>query len=618
MKNLKIIYLLNLILLSLFFNSCSNTPSTLKCVPESTPYVSITNVGSLLKKGHLDSMEKLEEFRSFKRLERLSKEDRDARNFLNEFKEDPRITGINLFGDVISFPYILSERTFFVCNTFELKDADKFKDFVEKILKKGHEKYETNKKNGLEYFLIGKGKYTSFIVGWDKNRALIMTGSGRDANIEEEFVDLMTLKEDKSILKNKSFKEFLSDRKDVSMWFSLKNLDKSIDIVKYYPRELRASLLDALEKGYAVSAHLSFENDQIKLSSKILSNKELDLNKFYNDKFNSDVLKYLPNKSYFVASGSLATDKIYDYFKDMEIIRPTMEDEFKKEFNIDSKELATCFKGTGVFNVHGYDKISYTYLGYGYKFDETKAEKIEPIVLEKGKIYLNFEEIERLNKGENVGIYGDTSINIKNVLEKGGNLDTAIENKIPVNTYKGGLDFGRYVPRTKEKEMPLFAFVTDLNDSSKLKTLFNNEKVQKGFAKKDGYYQLHDNDLIYISFNDDALLVTNDLEVINKFKKGGFSDDLSDIEIASDLKNNLAFMNLNLNFDSYPETIKKLLKDKSTISMGIKAFMDFSKNIEMKVIDSKNSEIVLKTENTEENSLYNLLKLIDNQIGNLR
>ncbi len=173
----------------------------------------------------------------------------------------------------------------------------------------------------------------------------------------------------------------------------------------------------------------------------------------------------------------------------------------------------------------------------------------------------------------------------------------------------------RYNNVTKTEPLPIMGLAFDMSTSTYVQQLI--EKIpEKNLQKRSDYYEIKiDNKFdMYIAFNSNTCYLTNDKSSIKAFKNGGLiSDNLSESDLVSNFKNNPLYAYMNLDFDTYPKTIKdEINKDKN--SRGAKVinmWSDFASSVELKQIDNYAMQIDLKTKDEGKNSLNAMLNLMD-------
>ena len=354
-----IIYCLLLVL----FASCSSSPEGLKTIPDNTNAVTVIDVYSLYKKGNLEDLEDLEFFKAFQK--EIRNEDKKVANFLDELKDDPRMTGVDFTKDV--FMYYIDEGSDekFICVSLDISDEEKFEEFLEDMFDKAGVDFDIKKEDLYKYFIV----QNEVAFAWDSDKAVIVTAenwSSRE-NLDLEVETLFELKGNKQIRANKEFMTFYHNKKDINFWMS-SNLFAS----SFYLEELEKELDVDLTDNY-VSAFIEFEDDRISLQGKMFPNKEVKelmvKDNVWDHDFDNDLLKYLPEQSFANLAMAFNPSENYKIMKEQGEIE-SVEKEFEKEMGFELEDLVESLEGSVVFslsNITDYEYEDY----YGNKRTST-------------------------------------------------------------------------------------------------------------------------------------------------------------------------------------------------------------------------------------------------------
>ncbi len=548
-----IIYSLVLVL----FASCSSRPESLKAIPENTSAIAVVDVFSLYKKGNLEDLEDLEFFKTFQK--EIRNEDKKVANFLEDLREDPSKTGVDFTKDV--FMYYIDEGTDekFVCVSLDLKDEEKYAEFLEDIFDKGGVDFDVEKEDLYKYIKV----QNEVVFAWDSNKALIVTAqnwSSRE-NLELEVESLFELKVDKQIVVNKEFMSFYSNKKDVNFWVSSNILESS-----FYLKELEKQFDVDMTDNY-ISASLEFEDDRISLQGKMFPNREvremMKRDNVWDHDFNNTLLKFLPKQSFANLAMSFNPSENYKVMQEQGELE-SIEKEFEKEMGFELEDLIKSIEGSMVFSLSNIEESTYTYDTYKMVYNENKTRRF------------------------------DASTN--------------------EYYYEGGYEY-RDTTETRTKTLPVMSLVFDINSDKYLKKVI--KKIPESeIEEKDDYYEvkLDGSYSGYFAFDDDTFLFTNDKKSIKAFKDGGLgSKSLSGSSKLSDFSGGGYYAYLNLNYDDYPKEVKKMIEegqnDKEEEVFEI--WTNFARGIELKMIDNFTLEFNLETKDNGKNSLQQLLELMD-------
>jgi len=615
MKELKKIKSTGILLLGisiLFLSACSNSPENLKVIPKETNAVSVIDIYSIIKKGRLDEITELKFFKIFKK--EIRNENKKISKIIDDIIEDPTISGINFKTDIFAYYVNEANDEKFVSFSAEIKNREKFAEFIENILDKLEIGFDIEKNKNYSYTLMGN----EAVIGWDESKAVLLIAENYKSreNLDLEIETLMELKEKDQITANNEFKKFYKYKKDISIWFST-NLFEDIYEFKKIEKEIDFDITDNY-----ISSYLNFENNNISLVTQFTPNSEIqkmmEENNVWNNSFNNQILNYFPKKHYTTASISLNPMSYYNIIEQEEDFKKAQL-EFERETEFDLKDLFETINGNAVYSLFGFENVEYTFMAYGYGFNENEAELLDKRyeISQAGNI--SSEDEELLNQGKTIKCskYSERyCINIKNVLDNGGTVETAIENNSKINWYEGGWEYGKYVETTNEEFLPLMGLAIDINGDKIIEKLI--EKIPESEINKlSNYYEFKINNRYpaYFTFNENVCFITNDKESIKAFKDGGYSaENLGSSNISSDISNSNLYAFLNLSYDEYPKgirkEIKKNLNDKEEKILNI--WNNFAKSIELKQVDKNSVEIIFCTkENNNNNSLNTIISTID-------
>ncbi|WP_173014963.1 DUF4836 family protein [Capnocytophaga felis] len=166
-----------------------------------------------------------------------------------------------------------------------------------------------------------------------------------------------------------------------------------------------------------------------------------------------------------------------------------------------------------------------------------------------------------------------------------------------------------------ERLFPIMGLVFDLNGSQVVEKILkiSGNKIDK---TEDYYYFLFDGKYpMYFTFNDKTFFITNSEKGIKSFKNGGLSsENLKETEIASQISKHSTYYYLNLNYDEYPELLRKELNFTQNANVS-KVWIDILKEAEFKQVDNYSGELIIKFKK-DGNSLNTILQGIDQTSSN--
>jgi len=614
MKSLKLLLVLSV---AISFTFCSSSDS-LKVIPKDTNVVAVVDFYSLIKKGQLDEITELKIFKGIKK--EIKNENKKLSKFVSNLTDDPTLTGLKFTSDIFMFLIDEGNDQKYTAFSMEINDDEKFAEFLENAMEKLGLDCDIENEENYNYAL----STSEAIWGWDEDKLvlLIATNYSSRKNLEDTIETIMELDEEDQISENEEFVNFHKNKKDISLWVS-SNLMKSSEFAGMYD-EITKEIDYDLEDNYA-SFFINFDDDNISLKAKFTPNSEIqelmDENDWSNS-FNDDLLKNFPNKNNLVGSISINPMAFYNNIEQQDGKEfESFKSEFEEELGFELKELFESFKGNAVFSLYGFENIEYTYMGYGYGFNKNKAKLLETKHTIDNAGTLSSEQKRLLNQGKTIQTpkYPRNSINIKNVLDRGGNVEEAIEQNMAVIWYEGGREYGRYVEKTKKEYLPLMGMSMDLNGNKMMKKLVKkmSENNNNEIKKRGDYYEtkFENRYPLFFAFNEEVCFITNDEKSIKKFKDGGYDDSLSN----SEMSDNMFYSYLNLDLDDYSKEFEKKMKDGMSRSDEklFEIWNELAKSVEFKVEDNYSFEMTFNTKESDTNTLNNIITLLDDNYKKL-
>ncbi len=607
MKNkLQLISYLLPAIATIFLSSCTQTPDNLELIPKETHLISAIDVYSLAKKGKLEEVKNLNLFKAFRK--EVQNEDKATFKMLQSFTENPETSGIDFKRDVFVY-YIKEEDKGYAALSTVLLSEKKFTRFFKDLGKKLHKDFELVEDGKIKLAIFKDHAY-----GWDSDKLLLLSALSykNRENLDTKIKELFALKKNEQITQNKEFTKFYEKKKDINIWLSSNILDTKIAQLIKHTNGF------AIENNY-IFGFLDFKKDNINLHSEVLLNEENEKKmkeyKIFQNNFNPQLLTYFPQKNYIVGAASIHPENYFKFLSQgakYQMMLPKIE----QALGFPLEELFKSLKGSFLLSLFDLKKEHLSYTSWGEYFDETLATKMRNKRIDKAGD-LNQEDKDALNQGQTIKLTGDNSdysINIKNVLKKGGTAETAIAKNSRVNWYKGGWTYGKNVPKEKDAIIPQVGFAADLN---------SDEFIQKLIAKIPETDRIAHENYTEISFpkfslflgiNQNVFFLTNSESQMQTFLNGGSpSDNLNNTKFASEIKKSPCYSYFNLDYDSYPEDLKNELEGDMTRKTKIilSLWKDLSDNIEIKYIDEKNAEFIYNLKKKGSNSLHTILTTVD-------
>jgi len=606
-----IVVLVISVLFFLVYSFWSSSPENLKVIPKETNAVTVIDLYSMIKKGKLNEISDLNIFKTFKR--EIRNENKKVSKIIDNIIEDPTISGVNFTTDVFAYYVNQSNDEKFICFSAEIQNEEKFAEFIEDILDDFDIEFDIEKEEDYSYTLMENDA----AIGWDEDKAVLLIAEDDNSreNLEDGIETLFGLKEKDQITANEDFNKFYSNKKDISVWFS-SNLFEDSGGLEKLESEIKVDMTDNY-----ISAYLNFGDDHISLKTEFTPNSDIQEmmkdNDVWDNSMNNELLNYFPKEQYATVSMSLNPMTFYNIFEESDGFEE-IQYEFEREAQFDLQDLVESFKGNAVYSLFGFDEIEYTYMDWGYGFNEDEAKLLEERYIISMAGYLSYEDKALLNQGETIQTEsneGRYCINIKNILEYGGTVESAIYNDSKINWYYGGWEYGRHIETTNEELLPLMGLAIDINGNEVVKDII--DQIPEGeINERSNYYELMiDNRYpAYFTFNESVFFITNDKKSIKAFKNGGYSsDNLGSSGISSEITNSNFYSFLNLNYDEYPKRIKNEIKDLQNEEEKklFRIWNDFAKGLEVKLVDQSSIEIIFNTQDSDNNSLNTIITTID-------
>lgn len=156
--------------------------------------------------------------------------------------------------------------------------------------------------------------------------------------------------------------------------------------------------------------------------------------------------------------------------------------------------------------------------------------------------------------------------------------------------------------------IPYFSVVADLNDRKVIDQLL--ALIPEGVMVDEGsYYSIATGEFpMYLAMDDKTVLLSSDQNVINGFKDGGLSSNMSSSSLKKNMKDHPFYAYLNLNYSDYPTSLRQELKGANLI---INLVDELLASAEMVAHKDSTFEFIINTDNKEGNSLRALIEMID-------
>jgi hypothetical protein len=295
MKTIRLTFsmLLALALIPLLSVSCGNKEkSILTSVPSESAMVALVNTGQLLKKMNFEEFKKAEFF------DKMLKELNSPQ--LNILFENTDKSGLDFNGQACVFAIGKESEDFEIGIIFSIKNAKALEANFEKTAKENSifKKIESGK--DFKYFESKEaGKYIS--MGWDKNILVVTISSKPDS--KSSLDKIFNLKEEESILTNKSFNSFKIEKNDMMLWVQsdpiVKMLKKNKETSSSIKQLSFFGINDQLLNGNNMALFCNFNKGNIETTVKYAMNEQIvkEYGSILKKKIDTDFSSLFPMKN---------------------------------------------------------------------------------------------------------------------------------------------------------------------------------------------------------------------------------------------------------------------------------------------------------------------------------
>ena len=346
-----------LTIVALFMTSCTNKYDTTSLIPENAIAVFDIRLGQIWEKGDIDNIQKLETMKML--LNEFKNEDRNAYKIVKGILDDPKSTGLDLKKDICC--YVDGETNIVVMA--DIDNQSTFSDYIEETCDKINIDLDIDKKNGTHIAMI-KGSDDHAALAWDQKKAMVIINLIGDLSASS-IDQMMNAEYRNSIEKNEQFMKYWSNRGDISAWCSFENLLKKLP--KKDLREFDGLNIEQLKDG-SIYANLSFNPGNITLHSEILGIDNDNFNDILGS-FNSDLVKYMPQKTMIAGSMAINIMKVLELVESQDIFdyeyHKELDEELDKKIdgtNITPRDLLNSVGGSAIASL--YDLETDSRVGY--------------------------------------------------------------------------------------------------------------------------------------------------------------------------------------------------------------------------------------------------------------
>ena len=278
--------------------ACSSGPDVAAYIPKDAIFVADIDLGKVMNEVDVKNIDNI----SFVKLGRqeLRSENPEMAELLDKILKDPTTTGLDLRKDITLF---MSQSSGAVVMAAMHKPS-KFEAFLKDVAEEGDE-LSFEKKDG---FSIARTDFGDIV--YNKEVAIIGTTYGTDVS------PMLTLKKDESMKSNKSFSQYWNNRSELSFWLDYGNMMNLLE--QFAGSDLMEE--SGMPKDYwedmkkaTFCFNTFFDKGAIRSEMTLLGFDSKKYSEFY-AKFNKDLLKYMPEKSYLFFSMAMNSEKLAEMY----------------------------------------------------------------------------------------------------------------------------------------------------------------------------------------------------------------------------------------------------------------------------------------------------------------
>lgn len=316
----KIILLLGVVLI---LTSCNKSKDLKNAIPADANYVVYVDAESLVKKSQYDIFNNSVVQQGLTIYKAMLKDDKAIKLF-DAFLKDANAFGVNLKGETY---FYTNYKTYGV--VLGVNDAEKIKEALLSFKLATNE--EITQKDGI--YMMDRQPQT--VLAWDSQKLVLLVDiqsayqtadtATNNPNLAELAQAQLKQGADKSINSNPQFVDFFKKKKDVSIFFSMKGMDKTLDDISGLAQVTDATIpfkkLLADVEGLSSGAYISFEKGEIQMENTYFfdspesEKKYKDLLAQLTNGIKGDQLKYITSDPLFLISTNLKGQGTYDYLK---------------------------------------------------------------------------------------------------------------------------------------------------------------------------------------------------------------------------------------------------------------------------------------------------------------
>lgn len=333
-----------MILGALFFCSCSKGVDMGKYIPKDAFFVVDVDMNQLWDKADLDNIDQI----SFVKLGRqeLRSEDPQTAELVDAILKDPKTTGLNLKRDLAVYVRYSNDIDGAVVATMHSKK--KFEEWLNQFVKDNEMAVNFEDREGWRVAVMENEVAVKNYVAFNNEVAMLLFS---DANMDE----LLALKRDESLAGDKKFREYWKNRSEMSMWMGMEELMNIAEmsgqdvngVMEIYGKEYWDAIKQA---SFAVNVIFDKGVMRMVLTVQGIDNKVFEK---YMQKFNGDLVDYMPGKTYAALSAAYNLNVVMDALESDKELDINLDEEAMA--GVTTRELISAFGGSMLFDLFDID-----------------------------------------------------------------------------------------------------------------------------------------------------------------------------------------------------------------------------------------------------------------------
>ena len=336
MKSFKKLFLSGLLTMMcgmLLLTSCSKSSDLASYIPNDAFVVANVDMNTLWDRIDVDNIDNI----AFVKLARqeLRSENPKLAELIDNIIKDPQSTGLNLKSEVAVYASPTSNANML----FVMHKASKFEKFLEEYAKSENTTISIDKEDDYKVVSL-EGKK---VLAFNSDVALVCF------NFDNPEFKMNVMKK-YSLAKNKNYKEYWKNHGEVSVWVNFGEIYRMAKMFGgdelFAKTGMPQEMIDAFKEG-SVSLNLIFDKGVMRFVGETqgIDAKVLEA---YMQKFNDDLVKYMPEKSYMAFSYAYNMEMLV---KMLENMKDDIDLNEKVVGNKTVKDVIQCFNGSIVASI---------------------------------------------------------------------------------------------------------------------------------------------------------------------------------------------------------------------------------------------------------------------------